>query len=293
MQLIKSQYDESSIYFGKGVINSIDDDLIFEVNGKPSARISLHGSFTGVLEITGFDDMNDVIRGGRVMFKSAIGSTAKTKIVGNGELKMEEIGINGGSRYVSIRPVSFSSGSIEIGLFATTSPYMVFVNGSVHTAEDDAVRDERSFTVSTGEQTLSITDNLYCILKNPAGSGKNILLTERIFGTNNKTDDTPVFYKTYLNPTAVLTGTLPPINRWIGGSASIAAFSFQKATDITMGGTQGTGEPIPVGGIVRERKFLAVIPPSYSLGFSVQGTNNLNHAITAFINFQWFEETVV
>lgn len=282
-----------------GLLDSLNSEYWIDCPDTSSAIIKVIGNFNGVISVEDSGLPSDQaastgVLGGRIVFKSGVGSLGENKIRNDGTEILNEYRIVTGGQSIRLKMTEWISGYAFVRVFASHNPSLLFINGPVHSAEEEATRARRAYVASTGAQSISTTQTLYTILKNPANSGINLFLTERIFGTNQKTNDVPIYYQAWGNPTAVLSNNSTPINRFLGGVGSNVSFTYQIATtgSIAMGGTIGSGEPIPLGGIVRERKFQVIVPPNTSLGFAITGTNVASGSMTAFCNLQWYEELI-
>lgn len=281
--------DVDGCVYGVGTIDASDKELVMDIKGAPAARIAVSGTFTGALEVTGFDNAGNVVRGGRLVFKSGIGSAGEAFIYGDGAVS-REYAICGGSRYLSVRPVEWVSGSVQISMYASQTPFITFVNGAVHNAEEEAIRAKRSYLAGVADLTVSANQQLDYTLENPSGSGVNIFLGQRLFGHNGAQT---LYYRAFVNPTADLATTGATINRYVGGAASAAVFKYEvRASGAAMGGIEGSGEPIHAD-TIRERDFQVIVPPGVSLGFSINGAGeNINQATKLYSTLQWFEELI-
>ena len=151
-----------------------------------------------------------------------------------------------------------------------------------------------SYLASTPIAPVASGQRFYTIMSNPAGSGRNVFLYNRIFGNNNAPNDEVIEYRAHVAPTATLTGAPAPVTASSligGGSPSQTRVTFQVATDgeVLMGGTEATGEQLP-NGMPYRRPLTVLIPPGVRLGFSLRGAGGTNFAASLSVIFEWFEE---
>lgn len=274
------------------------DEYWIDCPDTSSAIINVTGNYDGVIEVHGSSLLSDAAKnsviGSREVFKSGVGSIGDNKIRNSGGDISNEYRISTGGQSIRIKMTSLNSGYAYVRFGASNNSSLSLINGPVHTSEEEAVRARRAYLASTGQQSVTSSQNLFFILSNPVDSNVNLFITERLFGTNQKTGATPIYYQAYSNPTAILANSASVINRFLGENGSSSTFEYEvnSPDNITMGGMEGSGEPIPLGGIIRERKLLVIAPPGTRLGFAVRGTGGLGSAIDIFSTLQWYEETI-
>lgn len=163
----------------------------------------------------------------------------------------------------------------------------------VETSEEEAVLGGRAFIGSTAVAPVVIGNIMAITISNPAGSGKNMFLTNRRFSSTNADSDPVLEYLAYVNPTIVLSTAAAMPNRRIGGPATAMVMRYQvaPAASLVMGGVSGSGESIRNGGGATERRVMVIVPPGQTLGFTVTGSgNNLSHATRLSVSLEWYEE---
>lgn len=293
---ILKDIDLGESLFAQGTIDAADDDLIVNIAGLIGVTISVSGEFMGDLEVTGFNDYETKQRGARTVFKSGTGSLGESCIRGYGAMNTEprEYRVVGGSKWLSIRAANFTGIKVDVSVFATKEQSVVFVDGAVQTAEEIAARNGRAYLAAIPQTTVAEDDEVAFVLTNPIDSGSNLFLTERIFGSTETGLNPPLNYRVYLNPTfdPAVVGVIGN-RRGERDRDSAAVFKYEKAQAIVMGGIELSGEPIPNGGISRERKLLAIFPPGQSLGFVIRGEIKPAKSADVFATLQWFEEDLI
>ena len=288
------RYQELSRYDEKfGTLTTLGDTVSIPCTGTASAVISIKGTFTGKITVYGTAADSVSAEGGRLAFLSGVGSLGTNVLANNGRVWDKEFRCVTGGSFLRIEATEWSSGSAEISISVSNAPSIVFINGPVHSAEEEAVRGGRAFLTGLASVALTSSQDLHLILRNPNTSTSSMYLTERLFSSISQE---PLEYIASTNPTNVLTQTGITGNRKFGGPDSAVEFTYQVATAgaIVLNGGAGSSEPIPSDGTVRERKFLFVIPPNTALGFTIRGAgNNLAQSSRVWSTFQWFEEDLV
>jgi len=270
-------------------------DQVFSVScvGTASAVISVSGTFTGIVRVDGASSGNGIL-GGRLLFKSGVGSIGGNTFEGTGVAFDREFRIVTGGERVVFTVESWSSGSANVEFLATKEASTVFVNGPVHDAEEEAVRNERGFVADTGVLAVTAGNVLITTLSNPSDSGVNIFLTNRTFANDQNATATPLEFIGYANPTYVPTTIATSVNRRAGGptSAAVARNQVRALSGLTVGGTQGVSTILP-NRTPYNLAFDFIIPPAASLGLLIQGAgNNIGNAARISIGLRWYEELV-
>jgi hypothetical protein len=280
-----------------GTLTTTGDTLALPCEGTTSATISIKGTFVGKILIYGHAVDASSSKAPRIAFLSGTGSTGTGLLVNEGVLWNKEFrAVTGGSSIV-LEAVEWVSGSVEIDVTASIAPSITFINGPIHTAEEEGGRAGRAYLSGTGVIPITDTEALFTKLDNPANSGKNVFLMRRLFSGNRKNLEEVLEYRAYVNPTMTLTTTGPQINRKLGSAVSSAAIWSYQAADvstITIGGLQASGGFVPHEGITESRDVEFIVPPGTSLGFVVTGAgNNIGNAARLSISLEWYEEEAV
>ena len=284
----KSRFDDTF-----GTISALGDKVTIACEGTASATVSIKGTFSGRIEVYGSAADGVTTRGGRLAFLSSTGSVGSNILVNNGTTWDKEFRFVTGGNKLTLEAIEWDSGSVEVQVSVSQASSLVFVNGPVHNAEEEAVRSGRAFLAGLSGTALTSGQEVHFILRNPATSTRSLYLTERLFASVASSN---IEYKAYANPTNILTGTGVAVARKVGSQQSLAEFTFQVATadTIVLNGAGGSSEPIPITGEVRERKLLVIVPPDNSLGFTIRGAgNNLGQAARIWSTLQWYEEDAV
>jgi hypothetical protein len=277
-----------------GVISGNDETLILYSPNSASATITVEGTFDGVLNVTGAINEGGT-EGERILFRSGVGSSGLSKITGADGTVPREYRIVCGGDYVIIRGSSWASGSASIHIHTQEAPNIVFANGPIHGPELEAVRSERGFIASTGPQPVESGNVLVTTIQNPADSGVNLFLTDRIFGNSSGPTATNLEYAAYANPTYLPTTTGNGFNRKRGFPVSTSSFNYEvrSITGLDMGGSLGTGAILP-NGFPYDLQFEFILPPGNGLGFIISGAGqNVGQAVRVSIGFIWYEEEAV
>ena len=276
-----------------GVIAGDGESIVFYSPNSASATITVEGTFDGVLNVTGAITDGGV-EGERILFRSGIGSLGQSKITGAAGTVPREYRIVCGGDYVIIRGSSWASGSASVHIHTQEAPNMVFANGPIHGPSLEAVRAERGFIASTGPQSVTAGNVLVTTVQNPADSGVNLFLTDRIFGNSSGPTATNLEYAAYANPTYLPTVTGSGFNRKRGFPVSTSSFNYEvrSIAGLDMGGTLGTGAILP-NGFPYDLQFEFILPPGNGLGFVISGAGqNVGQAVRVSIGLIWYEETV-
>lgn len=264
--------------------------LFYGVADSSSAIISVQGTFVGEIVVEGSISATATF-GPRLVMRAGVGPLGINIMRGHGDGVPHEYRLVTGGDRIRLTATNWVSGTATIEVLANNDPDIVFVNGPVHTAEDEAVRAGRAYLASTGVLAVSSGNALFGILSNPANSNRNFNITKRLFGN---TSDTVLEYQVYSDPTATLSQVGAKPNRLVAGPVTNAIFTYQVApvANITMGGTLGSGEPISSNGIIRERELLVQLPPGRKLGFKIDGNGNLIMASRLALTLEWYEEEI-
>lgn len=273
----------------KFTLNGSSDPVQIGCLNSGSGTITVQGNFLGEILVQG-SSFPDSPPGGRLLFKTGVGSIGSNVITGYGDGALVEYRIVTGGGDVIFTPQNWVSGAATLTFKPDPVAAIGFVNGPVHGAEEESVRNKRSYLASTGMLSVQATEALFVTLSNPAESGRNMYLENRIFSS---TATISLEYKAYGNPTAVLSQTAAVLNRFVGADSAVMECKYQVATGgtVVMGGTEGSGDTIPANGIPREWRVLVVVTPGNSLGFEIKGSgNNIGQAARLGVTFEWYEE---
>lgn len=280
-----SRYSDQS-----GTINGVGQTVELECQGTSSGTISVKGTFTGKLRFYGVSTLKSTAQGGRIAFASGVGSLGTNVVENTGDAwDVEFRVVTDGAKLIVVAD-EWTSGTAQIDMAVSGATSLVFVNGPVHTAEEEATRDKRAYLVDITGTDLPSSNELAFILKNPSGSGYNLMLTDRLFASNSPD---PLEYVAYVNPTITLSNSITPINRYLGANGNVMEFTYEVADEgtLVMGGIRGSSQPIPYDNTTVNRELLAIIPPSNSLGFLIRGAGrNIFSAARVWATLQWYVE---
>ena len=239
--------------------------------------------------------------GGRILFKAGVGSLGIVSLpfTGVGGSTVEYRTVGGGNGQ-AITATALTSGSATVTIFGTAAPSIMFINGSVATTEEVAVRQGRGFSVSSGSQSVSPGQYENLLLSNPAGSTSRLLLTNRTVYCNTATGTATSLWYSLSDPTVGLpTGSMTPTNRKQGSGASVATATSTASTATLIDTSPTTpltsriGGVVPTGGVPGggPGTVMRTIEPGHSYDLSVfVPTGTFTAAQTCGVNFVWYEE---
>tara|TARA_R110000796_G_scaffold55653_1_gene129315 strand:- start:65 stop:931 length:867 start_codon:yes stop_codon:yes gene_type:complete len=285
-----SIFGANPIYRKTDTITTANQEVTLNCAGAAGAIVTVNGTFTGTISSLGGTTSVDA---DRLLWLSGVGSKGNSKIVGSGSLLIQEYRIiAGGDRYTLKASADFV-GSVAVEIISSNSTNAIFGIGPFHNGKEEAIRDSRSYLAFTGTQAVDAGNILAVKLFNPANSGVNLFVYNRLFGNDLAAADTNLEYIAYSNPTIVLPNTSNGANLRAGEPSSAAVFSYGVDTlaNTIMGGTIGSGEILPRGEVY-SRALTFVIPPNFALGFTIKGAgNNLAQAARISIILEFYEET--
>lgn len=269
----------------------------FEIDttGSASAVISVSGTFIGTLTVTGSNDATTTgasTNGGRLLFKSGIGSLGTNQIVNAGVAINNEYRILTGGKSIKVTMSAYTSGTATIKIVPSINPSLTFINGPVHDAMEEAIRAGRAFSVGTGVQAAAIGTYLKSRFANPSNSGVNCFVTLRSF-TNNATGGTLPELQIFTSVPAMTSPTaVTPSNLKNGAASSVVDFSWKMEATI-LGGTAGAGLIVPNSGVPRDINTVRLVQPGESFGYVLGGAGGiLTSALRGSMVFTWYEEAI-
>lgn len=280
-----------------GTIAGVGQSVSLLCPGSTGAFVTVNGTWTGDLRIFGTADAGGAVQGGRIAYKSGIGSSGQGTITGTGSLVQKEFPVITGGSTIAIAAQPNFVGSVAVSIIATISSSVVGVSGPVHTAEEEAIRNARGYTFNTGIQTVAAGQYLNVIIKNPSASGVNLFFRRRYFFTDRVFADSPMTFAQLDNPVDPgLTFTqganlqTAPIASPAPMSSCTLAFNV-SATRIDTSPTT----PNPIQAIIdTDQPFIIdterMILPGASLGYYVPGTGNGASAAKVEFLCNWYEE---
>jgi hypothetical protein len=284
-------------YVALGTLAADGDEVVIVAPSAASGIITFSGTFRGRITVTGATAEGAAVEGGRLLFRTGVGSIGRDNVLFTTDVphEREYRFVAGGDRII-VRASDWVDGTANIKISASRSSSIVFVNGPVHDAEEEATRGGNAYLSGTGVVSVTGTQALFVKLENLSTSSANVFLMRRLFGGNRTANDPVLEYQAYSNPTMILSNVGPEINRRIGdANTAEAIWSWQAAGigDITIGGTQGSGGFVPHLGLTEVRDVEVIIPPGESLGLVVTGAGaNIGQAARLSISLEWYEEAV-
>lgn len=284
-------------YQTSGTIGALNGTVDLDCPGAQSAVIAISGTFNGTLTALGSGDLSAVssgIWGGRLLFKSGVGSLGTNTVTGDGSVAMaNEYRVVVGGRALRLKMTAYTSGTATIRITASAGSSITFANGPTHNALEEATRAGRAFSVSTSIQSVAAGNYLNTRFSNPAGSGKNCFVVIRRFD-NNYTQVSE--YYGVANPVALTSPTtVTPSNLDTGGVASVVTFTWN------MGTTRLDSSPTtasPVGGVISMGSSATIetarlIRPGQSFGHYIGGSGGgLGATARLGVTLNWYEEAI-
>lgn len=282
------------LYTKYGEISSLNGMVEIDCAGTASATISVSGTFTGTLTVTGSGSTvaENGIQGGRLLFKSGVGSLGANWVKHDTSTGDAEYRVNTGGKSLRVKMTSYESGTAKIKIAATVSPSIVFVNGPVHNALEEAVRAGRAYSAGTGFQAVSGSNYLKYRFYNPIDSGVNCFVTLR--KTITATTSQFLTSQLVLDPDPITGGiNATPANLRNGSPDSVVQFSWKYESTPLVGGTVVGGLPIPLNGVALDIEVLRLVQPGELFGYQIQGAGGpLSQAILSSMALIWYEETI-
>lgn len=253
----------------------------------PSGQTPLVGVMSSTDSTTG---------GSRRLVKTGIGPLEVATEMLNGAqgagVTLEYRTVGGGyGQKISLN--SYVSGQALVGIMAMYQPTTIFVNGAVHDEQDVALRNGRSFTASTGVQTVSAGNFLSMQFSMPSGANRRAFISLRTFGCTMAAEFAGVS-----NPTTGLVTTPATIsNRKTGGATSVAtaAYGMSAAHPDT-----SPAATLPAGGLISAygttylgRDYQRTVEPGTSFTNWIGGAGGgLGTASRCHITYLWSEEPI-
>jgi predicted secreted protein len=277
-----------------GTINSLNGTVELDAPGSSSAIISVSGTFVGSLTFTGSGATvaENGIQGGRLAFKSGVGSLGTNVIDIKGTSVNNEYRIVTGGKSIRVKMTSYTSGTATVKITASAEASTVFINGPVHDAFEEAVRAGRAFSAGTGFQAITGSNYLKYRFANPANSGVNAFVTIRRTVTATTTE----FLNSQLviNPSAITTPTVvTPSNLKTGGVSSLIEFTTKLEATALTGGIITGGLPIPLNGIPLNIEVIRLVQPGEVFGYQIQGAGGpLSQSVSCGVAVIWYEENI-
>jgi len=159
------------------------------------------------------------------------------------------------------------------------------------TAYEQAYREGRAHIASTKLRTVSSSDKMHIVMKNPVDSGVKMNLKYRWFESTAKASAIPIKYEAYANPSVIYPNIRPSANLWAGGEASAGVITFGVGNNLTpMDGQEGSDGTIGAGGIRTIVDLPFGLSPGKSVGFVISGQGILLTAIQVACSLIWYEE---
>ncbi|WP_156340138.1 hypothetical protein [Nonlabens sp. YIK11] len=285
-----SLFSSSPTWQNSGSISALNGTVTLNAPGSASAVIGVSGTFIGKLKVVGSGDTieSNGVQGGRLLFRSGVGSTGSNETIRDNNSPDTEFRIVTGGRSITVEMIEYTSGTAEVKITASATSSTVFINGPVHSSMEEAVRNGRAFSVGTGSQSVGSGNIIKSTFFNPPTSGVNAFVTLRQF-TNNSTS-TPQQVNFYVSPTELASGDVTPNNLKTGGVTS--AIRFRTLTNATSLGTPTLSQVLPINGIEKSIEVLRMVQPGEIFGYQLSGVGNgsLLNTLQMSMTFIWYEE---
>lgn len=275
-----------------GTISALNGTVELDCPGSASAVIQVNGTFNGILEVTGSGDPVSAngIQGGRLVFKSGVGSIGENLIRNNGEALATEYRIVTGGKSVRVKAISWTSGTVAVQITSSPHPSAIFINGPIHNAFEEAVRAGRAFSAGTGAQELS-TQTLNMTFQNPADSNVNCFVTLRRFSNDRANTSNMLQAGLVLSFSDITGGTVvTPNNLKTGGTTSVVDFTYK--IDSAPIGTAVLETPLALNGIPTSIDVVRLVQPGEEFAYQIEGLGGGNNTSTVAFAAVWYEETV-
>lgn len=277
----------------EGTISALNDTVEMNCQGASSAVIDIKGTFNGVLEVVGSGEVIEVAdrsQGGRLVFKTGVGSLGENKIRNNGEAIDAEYRVVAGGRSLTVKAIEWTSGSCEVKIITSKSASIVFINGPVHNALEEAIRSGRAYSVGTGNVSLS-NQTLNMIFSNPSDSNVNCFVARRRF-SNDRTSNQDMIQTGLVTTFSDLTGAtqVTPNNLKTGGGVSVVDFEYK--IDSSPLGTPVIETPLPLNGVPFADSEIRLVQPGQKFAYTIEGLGGGNNTSNVAATFIWYEETV-
>lgn len=239
--------------------------------GSASALVSIAGTFTGTITLQGSTD--GITWGNRLLFKSGVGSLGTASMTNAGTAIANEYRIVSGGLYIRALAGSTWSGSATVSIFASQDASTAFVNGPVHTAQEEAARAGRAFAASTPVVAAASGNFLNSYINNPSGSNVNLFVYKVTHGTDSTTTILQYNRIGGLSNAATAAPTaITPANANIGGAASNATLAYGMNATALAGTIIGTVGFIPINGIPADLPLTPTrVAPGQSFGYRISG----------------------
>ena len=265
------------------------------------------GSFIILIQPTGgaplvgtFASTDSVTGGNRLLFKTGVGPMGVSAQPVNGtagQLEYRTVGGNG----QTITLTSYTSGSALVTIYGSYNPQDIFIGGPVHTAEEDALRNGKAFSSSSGVQMVTAGQYMSMMLANPSNSGVRAIITKRTIACDNPTGQVAPKWYGLANPTLNLPATVTAISpRKTGGSTSLLNSTYTASSATFPDTTTSTplasrvSALIPTGGGPGgPGDVMRTLEPGQSTVLTILATaNGLGTNPSCAIDTFWYEESV-
>lgn len=245
--------------------------------------------------------------GPRRLHKTGVGALQNSsEMLTGSQSALLEYRTCGGAGPQAITATAYTSGRATVTITGMVAPTACFVNGSVQSPEESALRANKAFSVFTGNQVVTAGQYMSMLFSNPAGSGVRAIITYRGLQCDNPTSVLASKWWGIRNATTNLpTTSLTPSNRGnsssSGGVASTMAITYTASattypdTSPVTALTARPGGMIPTGGIAggplhRLRTVEAGQSTSLSLLAIAQPSGLGTANPTCQIEMDWYEE---
>lgn len=148
-----------------------------------------------------------------------------------------------------------------------------------------AVREGKSFTVTTDLTSIASSETAFLYLKNPSASGKDVLITHFKFGTDSA--NTRTLIRIYANPTVTADGTaLTEINTIVKSSPPTSSIECFKLPTVTSNGDRLNLDISPANSSSKGLNRWYWLEPGNSLLLTADNSQN---NVDSFADVYWLE----
>lgn len=277
-----------------GTLAALNDAVTLTCPGAPNYIITL-STPAGQSPLVGTIQSLDPGTGaGRRLIKSGVGplqlaSEPLNGLQGSPEYKT----VNGGSAQ-QVKLTAYTSGQATVTITPQATANTVNIGSEVQSPEDVALRQGRSYTATTGIQSVTAGNFLSLQVTNPSTNNSRAFITTRAFGCN--VTGTPPEFAGVSNPTANLATTAATItNRRTGGAASGIQIAYGMGTthpDTSPAATLPPGGFVANGGsaTLLGSEYTRTVEPGTSFVNWIGGSGGgLAAAARCHITFLWYE----
>lgn len=223
--------------------------FVFPCAGAAAVIFELTSNFTGTINSGNTSDVSTAIVSPARLIRTGASPTGRSTIAGTGAAYNAQYRATAGGMAYVLSTSSDFVGTATVAIFGTAASTAPFINGSVQTPDEQALRGGRAYSLTTGVATVAAGNSLGLYITNPATSGQRVFLPHRLF-TCSRTDAT---FAGVGNPTRsdLLPSVANSSNRGSGGASPVTArsgaLSAANLSTLTASGTAAAGNVLGGG----------------------------------------------